>query len=290
MKKMTIITPTYNRSENLKEVYKSLNNQTNQDFVWIIVDDGSSDMTKEIVENIKKDKKIDVKYYYKENGGKASALNLGLSKTNTEYCCCLDSDDILTNDAIEKAIKLLDEEKNNNKCCGIVSLRVNKFGEVLGKKKIPKKYKYITTGELYSIISKTELMCFYKYKCIRNLRFPKIENEKFISPTWFQYKVTEKYKFRVSDESFCVCEYLEDGMTKNKKNIILKNPKGYTLVKKESLKNSKKISKIIKHAIMYDYGSMLSENENYIKESPKKIASILCIPIAKLLILKRGRK
>lgn len=289
MKKMSIITPTYNRSENLKNAYKSLNMQTNKDFVWIIIDDGSTDMTREVVKDIKKDNKIDIKYYYKENGGKASALNVGLEKINTEYCCCLDSDDILTNDAIEKAIKLLNEEKNNNKCCGIVSLRVDKIGNVLGKKRIPKNYKYITTGELYSIVNKTELMCFYKYDCIKKLRFPKIDNEKFISPTWFQYKITEEYKFRVSNESFCICEYLNDGMTKNKKNIILKNPKGYTLVKKESLKNAKKITNIIKHAIMYDYGSMLSNNKKYIKESPKKIVSILCIPLAKLLILKRGK-
>lgn len=286
MEKLTIITPTYNRNEKLKEVFESLDKQTNKDFIWLIIDDGSTDGTKETVDKFNKNKSFHIEYYYKSNGGKASALNVALDKIQTEFCCCLDSDDIFTFNAVENALNELEKEKNNNSCCGVVALRTSKEGTSLGNKEIPLKYKYINIGELYSILDKTELICFYKYSYIKNIRFPVINDEKFISPTWFQYKATENYKFKVSHKHFCICEYLEDGLTKNKKSVILKNPKGYTLVKKESLKNSRKITKIIKHAIMYDYGSLLSKNKNFIKESPKKIATILCFPCAVILLLK----
>lgn len=286
MEKLTIITPTYNRGEKLKDVFESLNKQTNKDFIWMIIDDGSTDNTREIVEKFNKSKKIHIKYYYKDNGGKASALNVALDKIKTKYCCCLDSDDVFTFNAVENALNELKIEEKNNNCCGIVALRTSKVGKPLGNVAIPTKYKYINIEELYSVLDKTELICFYKYSHIKDIKFPVIKDEKFISPTWFQYKATENAKFKVSHEHFCICEYLEDGLTKNKKSIILKNPKGYTLVKKESLKNSHKIKKIIKHAIMYDYGSLLSKNKKFIKESPKKIVTILCFPFALILLLK----
>ena len=286
MEKLTVITPTYNRSEKLKEVFESLNKQTINDFIWLIIDDGSTDNTKETVDEFNKIKKFHIEYYYKDNGGKASALNVALDKVKTDYCCCLDSDDTFTPTAIETALKELETEKDNDNCCGVVALRTSKEGIPLGNKQIPSKYQYISIGELYTILDKTELICFYKYKFIKDIKFPTIKGEKFISPTWFQYKATEKRKFKVSNGQFCICEYLDDGLTKNKKSVILKNPKGYTLVKRESLKNSKNIKKTIKHAIMYDYGSLLSKNKEFIKESPKKVATIISLPFALIILLK----
>ena len=72
----TILTPTYNRGENLKKLYKSLLKQKDNNFEWVIVDDGSTDNTKEIIQQFLQEAKINLKYLYKENGGKHTALNL----------------------------------------------------------------------------------------------------------------------------------------------------------------------------------------------------------------------
>ena len=99
--KFTIFTPTYNRKEFLTKLYGSLKKQTYKDFEWIVVDDGSSDGTKEIVQNFIDEKKLDIKYYYKENGGKQRAYNYGAEKACGELFICLDSDDEYVADGLE---------------------------------------------------------------------------------------------------------------------------------------------------------------------------------------------
>lgn len=86
----SIIIPTYNSSVRLKNAIKSVLLQTWQDFEIIIVDDGSVDDTKEVVEAIGDQRIV---YLYKDNGGPASARNLGLKRAERNYICLLDADD-----------------------------------------------------------------------------------------------------------------------------------------------------------------------------------------------------
>lgn len=99
--KFTIFTPTYNRKELLKKLYVSLQNQTFKDFEWLIVDDGSNDGTNELVKDFLKEKKLDIKYFFKENGGKQRAYNFALEKAQGELFICLDSDDKYQNYGLE---------------------------------------------------------------------------------------------------------------------------------------------------------------------------------------------
>ena len=111
---LSIITPTYNRSRELQRAYKSLLDQTSKSFEWIIIDDGSIDDTKKIVEKLKKENKIDINYISKENGGKPSAYNTGVIHSKNDLLLCLDSDDILTNDAVATILSDYDEIKDND--------------------------------------------------------------------------------------------------------------------------------------------------------------------------------
>jgi glycosyltransferase involved in cell wall biosynthesis len=99
--KITVFTPTYNRAYILDRVYKSLINQTNKSFVWLIVDDGSTDNTESLVKKWIKEDKIEIKYYKQKNGGKQRAHNKAVKLTDTDLFICLDSDDYFTKDAIE---------------------------------------------------------------------------------------------------------------------------------------------------------------------------------------------
>ncbi len=280
-KSITVITPTYNRAYILNTVYDSLKNQTSKDFIWLIIDDGSEDNTREIVQNWINEKIIEIEYIKKENGGKASALNCALDVLKTKYAVCLDSDDYFLPDAIKSAINIMESIKHDASCCGVISLRVSPDMNVLGGQKIPEKKPYITAADVFEDYSlHTELCCFYKSELLKQFRFPEIIGEKFISPAWMQYKITEKTKFLVSQEKYCVCSYIDDGLTKNKRKVILKNPKGYTCVKRLSFENSHKLIPLIKHGIMFGYGSLLSHDNNYIKTSPHKILSVILFPIS----------
>lgn len=280
-KKITVVTPTYNRAYTLERCYKSLCSQTNLNFSWMVIDDGSTDETEKLIKQYKDEGMIDINYIKKENGGKASALNLALNNINTDYCVCLDSDEYFEKNAIEIALKYLNEVKENKKICGILSLRRDKDGNVLGGKEIPnnvENIRFIDINDSYNIVS--EVICFYKTNIINKFRFPTFEGEKFVSPAYIQYEITKDYEFRVFRDGIIFCEYLEDGLTKNKRKVIQKNPHGYIAVKRQSFQYSKHLTKKIKHGIMYGAVSILAKDKNFLKKSPNKILSFLLLPVS----------
>lgn len=280
-KELTIITPTYNREHTLQKLYSSLVNQTSKSFIWMVVDDGSKDNTEKLIKSLINEAKIEIKYIKKENGGKASAINLALDYLTTIYCTCLDSDDWYSEYAVEIALELLHEENLNPKCCGILAIRSNPDGTCMGGIEIPSSYKYITTDDLYNKIGfASELICFYKSEIVKQYRFPVFENEKFIPPSWFHYKLCEKYIFRTSQDTLCYCEYISDGLTMNKRKVIVNNPKGYTLIKRLSFQNSAGFKRKFKNGIMYVCGCIISKDKNCLKNSPHKAVTVICYPAA----------
>ena len=119
-KKLTVCTPTFNRAYILNSLYQSLQKQTCKDFEWLIIDDGSSDNTQELVQSwIESDDNFPVRYYKKANAGKCSAINLGLDNADCELFVVVDSDDTLTSDAVEKILTLEAGIKNKEIFCGV---------------------------------------------------------------------------------------------------------------------------------------------------------------------------
>jgi glycosyltransferase involved in cell wall biosynthesis len=101
MKTVTVLTPTYNRATTLPRTYKSLMSQSDNDFTWLIIDDGSTDQTEDIVRGWIKEAKIDLEYYKIQKGGQHKALQLGFHKAKTKYLVKLDSDDAFVEDTIK---------------------------------------------------------------------------------------------------------------------------------------------------------------------------------------------
>ena len=277
---ITIITPSYNRAKILPACYESLKRQTLKDFLWMIVDDGSTDDTNVIVSNwIGECTEFSIEYIKKENGGKASALNKAFDKLKTPYACVLDSDDKLSPYAIEKALNILKIHNDEEYCCGLMAFRHNPDGSVMGGKNIPL-IKHYTMFNQVNGDYHTELICFYKSSIIKKYRFPYFEGEKFVSPQWLDYELSRNYYFITSQDVFCICAYIDDGITKNKKNIIINNPRGYTAVKSQSFEFSKSIKPALKHGFMYNYGCLLSRDKYWFDNSPKKFLSIILMPFA----------
>lgn len=287
---VTVVTPTYNRRHLLGNCYTSLKIQTNTRFIWMIIDDGSTDRTDELVSQWKLEGKITIEYYKKQNGGMVSALNVALDKATTKYFAYLDSDDTLSERAIELALaQLLDIEKDES-FAGLLALRTNPDGTVLGGKQIPENIRRISLPRLGELRIKSELIIFFKTEIINQFRFPEISGEKFITPAYIEYKVGEKYDFLASRDIFCYCEYRDDGLTKNIRSVIKANPKGYTLVKRQSYELVKGIIPKTKHGIMYIAGSILSGDKSIIKNSPHKLLTLFLYPLGWLATKIRFRE
>ena len=98
---LTVFTPTYNRAYILPKCYESLTKQTCKEFVWVIIDDGSTDDTAELVKKWIEEDKIEIRYYYQDNKGMHGAHNKAYEVIDTELNVCIDSDDYMTDDAVE---------------------------------------------------------------------------------------------------------------------------------------------------------------------------------------------
>ena len=132
MKTLTVFTPSYNRAYTLHKCYESLLRQTSKDFTWLIVDDGSSDNTKELVDSWINENKIEINYIYQENQGMHGAHNTAYKNIKTELNVCIDSDDYMPNDAVEKIKETWEKIKDNEKISGIAGLDAYKNGDIIG--------------------------------------------------------------------------------------------------------------------------------------------------------------
>ena len=131
---ITVLTPTYNRERTLTKAYNSLVEQECKEFEWLIIDDGSKDNTKKLVDKFIKENKISIRYFLKKNGGKHTALNYGIPKSKGDLILILDSDDYLSKDAIKLIKDYWKKYKYNDKICGMTFLR--KINNPIYKEKI----------------------------------------------------------------------------------------------------------------------------------------------------------
>ena len=277
---LTIVTPTYNRAHTLPACYGSLCKQTDGRFIWMIIDDGSKDDTESIVSDWITEAKIKIIYLKKENGGKASALNLGIDTLTTPFAACLDSDDTFYPNAVEKALLELSDIIDDEQYCGILALRNSPDGKVMGGINIPKEMTKVTGADVMLRLNlSTEYICFYKTDILMKYRFPVFEGEKFVSPAWMMYTITQSHYYKTSWEKYCCCEYISDGLTKNKKKVIKNNPHGYTAVKLFSFNMSPTLKLKIKNGIMYDYGCILGKDRDCIKNAKYKLLALLLYPV-----------
>lgn len=230
--KLTHFTPTYNREKLLHKLYESLLNQTNKNFVWMIVDDGSVDNTKEIVEKWKKEKKINIEYFYKENGGKNSAMELAFEKCQTEYVCIVDSDDFLSNDATEVIYKYMPmcDKSTAGMVCRRAHYDLKPFNECWGKEAEVLYFREIV--EKYNYTQDTCLI--FKTDIVKNYHFPKIEGERFVTESVFYNQFLHDYKLLAFPECVYLAEYQEVGYTSQGINLFFKNPKGYLFALKQN--------------------------------------------------------
>lgn len=270
---ITIFTPTYNRAYTLPRVYKSLCLQTCKDFEWLIVDDGSEDETQTLVEKWIKDNVIKIRYYKQKNGGKQRAHNVGVEKSEGELFACVDSDDFITPEFVEKHMqykkKLIDSS-----LAGIISLKGYEDGKPIGDY-FPKDLKHTTLTELYGKRKfRGDATLVYYTKILRQYPFVVEEGEKFIGEGYVYYQIDQKYELLVLPEVLMIVEYLDDGYSKNVRKLTKDNPKSYVRLKKQTVQFSKTWKERYMQTILYMVGCRLAK-QSQIKEAPYKALAVL---------------
>ena len=227
-KALTIFTPTYNRAYILPQLYNSLTKQTIKDFVWLIVDDGSSDNTEELVNKWIDEKLVHIRYIKQKNGGKMKAHNTGVQNSNTELFFCVDSDDYIVDSAVEIILNKwyglsIEDQKS---LAGMVGYRGiskdvpmgNRFPENVEKDSLGGFYQKGLTGDT-ALIFRTEI--------INKFQFPIIGNEKFITEAYVYDQIDQCYQLYAIPEVLTICEYRDDGLTQNLQKVTFRNPCGY---------------------------------------------------------------
>lgn len=283
--KFTVFTPTFNRKELLEKLYKSLQKQTFKDFEWLIVDDGSTDGTKEKVEEFLSEKKLDIKYYFKENGGKQRAYNFATEKANGELFICLDSDDEYVENGLEIILKYWKKYEKNSDIAGMGYLSTYPNREIIGSS-FPEKEMISTQFEIYNKYGvKGDKGLMFRTEIIKKYKFPVFEDEKFITEAVVYNRICEKYKMVYVNEKIEIKEYQEDGLTAKYNNLLLRNPKGQALYHNEI--NSQKLTfkqKILNNAVYYKFCKVAGYKFGKIfKESKNKLFLIFAIPVGEFM-------
>jgi glycosyltransferase involved in cell wall biosynthesis len=284
MKKLTVFTPSYNRAYLLPNLYNSLVRQTCKDFIWLIIDDGSSDNTEGLVNEWLNEGVINIKYYYQDNQGMHGAHNSAYELIDTELNVCIDSDDYMPDDAIENILSFWDENKAEN-YAGILGLDSYKDGAIVSNKAFPDNVK---AGKYYELKGRYKLTgdikFVYRTDVIKKYPpYPIFFDENFV-PLGYKYSlIDQKYNMLFLNKVLCVVEYMDDGSSLNIFKQYVKNPKGFSHERKMRMKYSYRFSEKVKNAIHYVSSSIFSKNFNFIKETTNKLLTIVVIPLGVML-------
>ena len=279
MTKLTILTPTYNRKTNLEKLYESLKKQTNQDFEWFLIDDGSSDDTESQALEWLKEEKISMRFQKKENGGKHTALNLGIGQIKTELTFIVDSDDWLPEDAVEKILCYHEKYCDNKELCGYSFLRFYPDGTV-NEAFFPDDEKIDTYvgARINGGIAGDKAEVFLT-EVLKQYSFPVFEKERFLPEDLVWVKMSGPWKMVHINKCIYISDYLEGGLTKSERKMKLKSPRGMMARSWVYLEDSSVCLKIkIKMALLYQIyrqavnADVLTENEM----SRKHILLTLC--------------
>ena len=289
---VTIVTPTFNRAYKLSDLYKSILLQTANNFIWLIVDDGSTDNTEEIVTGWLNEKKITIIYKKKLNGGKHTALNYSYQFVTTPLIFIVDSDDALTPNAISIVEDKYNKYKTEADLCGFSFMRGNSKEKYLSSKDIP--FNNLKESFIECRINRKiggDMAEVWFTHCLKEYPFPEIENEKFISEDVVWIKMAEKYKLRFYNDVIYISDYLGDGLTYNRRKNNIAAPKGCVMRADLFLRTDIVLSQKIKAMLQYIiYGKFAGYKlTSLFKKSPIKSLFVIFFLPAMLYYFKWKR-
>ena len=279
--KISVLTPTYNRGNLLKRLYTSLieNSKYDVEIEWLIMDDGSTDNTNEIINGFVKGNKIDIKYYVQENKGKMTAINNLMNYVTGDVIIDCDSDDYFTDDAFEIIKQEYIKHKDKKSVYGLCFLKYDQNGNNMGNQFQKEK---TTMFDLYFKEGEDGEKAIVFYSNIRKKYKHELENnERFVTEARMYHKMDEKNQMICINKPIMICEYQKDGYTNNIMNQFKENPFGYYKYFQEILQKDMKKGVsfrrrlyVIKHYILF---TALIKNKLILKNTNGRINKILIL-------------
>lgn len=288
--KITVFTPTYNRAYIIENLYNSLIKQSYKDFEWLIVDDGSTDNTEELLKLFTYKNKIAIRWIKTQNGGKHRAINIGIQEAKGQLFFIVDSDDYLYNNALELINYHFNSVKEVKVFGGVCGLKTyfngknvggeNKF-ETLDCNALDFRFKYKIRGDMAEV---------FRIEVLKEFSFPEIEGEKFCPEALVWNRIAQKYNLRYFNEKIYYCDYLPDGLSAKIVKLRMKSPEASKIYYSELYHAKIPVIQKIKAAINY-WRFAFNSSKNFLENlMPIGILSIFLIPISILLHLNDLRK
>ena len=223
---ITVFTPTYNRSQLLPRLYESLKCQTYKDFEWLIVDDGSTDKTEEVLSLLLQEGlgEAKIRYFRQPNGGKHLAINHGVKEAQGELFFIVDSDDKLPPRALERVAHYYSQVAGDDRFAGVSGLRYYFDGRQVGGEQsfdvtdcsmLDIRQKYKIRGDMAEV---------FRTKVMQEFPFPEIEGERFCTEALVWGRISQKYVMRYFHENIYECEYQPDGLTAKIVRVRMHSP------------------------------------------------------------------
>lgn len=225
---LTVFTPTYNRVHTLERTFRSLCRQQFKDFEWLVVDDGSTDGTAELITGLHALADFPINYVAKENGGKHTAYNEGLRRARGRWFFTVDSDDWLPDDSLAHIADIAPEAEKDPRIAGIIALKEYPDGRLIGRP-YPADLRRASLFELERNGHRGERSLVFKTEIARQYPFPVIAGEKFMTESVVYDRIAVHYDFMVSNLILTTCEYQPDGLSSNPYRVIVRNPGGYAM-------------------------------------------------------------
>lgn len=277
---LTIFTPTYNRAYILSQCYEALCKQTLKDFTWLVVDDGSTDNTKQLIEKWIIEKKINIQYVYQENAGKQRAVNTAVRNCKTKFFAFLDSDDYYEKDTVKRFYDIFEKIYDNPKVAGVVARRGTPDKKIVGTPNLPKK-EFIANMDV--VVKKYKFFgdtCrAYKIDVLRNHLYPEI-SDKFIPETYMLSSIDFYFDLYFVNEIFSISEYLSDGYTKNAQELYRNNPNGVALAYNQLTIARQGFVNMVKSIIRYTVWCKKNKIIDSYKNCKNKVAYIIFYPLS----------
>lgn len=258
---LTVFTPAYNRAHTLPRTYESLCRQHCKDFVWLIIDDGSTDGTSDLVRKWKsRDNGFEIRYVYKTNGGMHTAHNRAYELIDTELNVCIDSDDCLADGAVEEILQKW-HEVHSCGYAGIVGLDADLDGNLIGMG-FPDNVEDTTLTGYYAAGGAGDKKLVYRTEVINKYPpYPVFEGEKYVALAYKYRLIDQDYRLAVLNKVLCNVEYQADGSSNNMWRQYLRNPQGFAFWRTIQAITPVSFAELVKNCIHYCSSKVLAKQQ-----------------------------
>ena len=231
---ITVFTPAYNRAKELVRLYDSLLTQDYTDFEWLIVDDGSADNTKEVVDGMINEGKINIRYIFQENRGKSMAVNHGIDEAAGDMFFCIDSDDFFLPNVLARVAAECEKIKDDPTIAGLGFLHYHVGNTDVVGTALPTDGMVDTSYNVYNKHGVTgDKQLVFKTSVMREYKFPEYPGEKFVPEVLIYNRISQRYKMVFFNTPIVYKEYLASGYTAGYFRLCKRNPKAQCLYYQE---------------------------------------------------------